>query len=241
MTLLLSVLAYSEPKDYQRTLMNEPVSLMDFMVFQNRLRLEERFDRFVAKTPGYELNLMKEIMSYKFNEFDWLVPPLDEDTMEKPRDVRILFPMYVHRLGLNFIFEEGLFEASLVMEWEMGSALEYGFAPFKRQTGRMKPTQNNMAKLCEIQLQRLSAFHVFPISHEGYTNSRLENLPDLVLPTDDVRYKVFIYPFGQMSKPGTYLTCSTTKYLLKPSESEKVNFKFLGSWHNLEKEAKKYD
>ena len=145
---------------------------------------------------------------------------IDEDTMEKRRDVRILFPMYVHRLGLNFIFEEGLFEASLVMEWEMGSALENGFKPFKTNWW-MKATQNNMAKLCEIQLQRLSAFHVFPISHEGYTNSRLENLPDLVLPTDDVRYKVFIYPFGQMSKPGTYLTCSTTKYLLKPMNRRK--------------------
>ena len=98
-----------------------------------------------------------------------------------------------------------------------------------------------MAKLCQIQLQRLSRFYVIGFGHEGYENSRTRNIPRLAI--NDVRYQINIEAFGEWgSNRHTYLTCSTLKRNLgPPGDTKEVTYEFIGKWHELEEEVKKYD
>ena len=73
--LIAPVTSLAEPKDYQRLLISEPVSLLDLMIYKNSLRfnLEQNGKTFIDTSESGK-DLMKSFPYYgnaKPEEFEW--------------------------------------------------------------------------------------------------------------------------------------------------------------------------
>jgi len=238
MIIMLSGVAFSEPKEYQNILINEPVSLMDLMIYKNRLRLNSKeSDKYYIDQSDPAWSLMKSFSKFHdgfpFRDFEWDIP-------FGAYQLSFIPPLTVGDRDISFLFSEGLFEINLDMRWEMNTFI---FTSMENQTGELKASQKNMAKLCQIQLQRLSNFGLLPYGHEGYTNGSMGKVEKEMFfnLARDTRYKVKIHAFGDWynEERYTYLTCTTNKKFLKPVELDKVTYEFIGKWHELDAEVKR--
>jgi hypothetical protein len=64
----MNTCVWSEPKPYQQALIDEPLSIMDFMIYKNRVRLEEHVSKYILdpKDTSYPSGWGEFICSYFF-------------------------------------------------------------------------------------------------------------------------------------------------------------------------------
>ena len=236
LVLIAPVTSLAEPKDYQRLLISEPVSLLDLMIYKNSLRfnLEKNGKTFIDTSESGK-DLMKSFPYYgnaKREEFEWQ-GSLSEQYTFRP-------PITISQRDVKFNYPLGKFEVSIDMSWEwyINSHNE-----LKKQKGRMKASQVNMARLCIIQLKRISEFLLQAEGHQGYTSSSMPKNEDFLIfkVIQDTYYKVKIHAFGSTTfeDQSTYLTCQTNqKHLSQDKVAGNVEFSFIGKWDELDALAK---
>ncbi len=167
---LVSSLSLSEPKDYQRILMNEPVSMFDLMIHNNRTEFQRKDDDqryFFETTESWStkrFKLMRKFLNedpFLYDEFDWDVKPAKNEYY-------IAVPLLYKYRNVQFLFDQGLVEFSMRMSWDYDKRIERSDT-FIKQKARLKLTQSNIAKLCEIQLIRVSFNKVEPLRLSFHT------------------------------------------------------------------------
>ena len=231
-----SSLVWSEPKPYQQALIDEPLSIMDFMIYKNRLRLEEFVNEWILdpEDKSYPKRIpwrgvSSRGISYKYDWFEW----------ETPQDKSIPFvpPLVKRQTSLEFNWKDGTFDVEQHWQWQ------YNHHYFKPdQKGRIKTTSANIAKICELQLYEMSTYTPLSSSHEGYTTSDFENKTENLFSQiqKDTRVTVHIAVFGSYAtKDFTYLECSSGKSAISKKDASKIEYSYIGNWHQLEEISKK--
>ena len=221
--------------------MNEPVSMFDLMIHNNRTEFQRKDDDqryFFETTESWStkrFKLMRKFLNedpFLYDEFDWDVKPAKNDYY-------IAVPLLYKYRNVQFLFDQGLVEFSMRMSWGYDKRIERSDT-FIKQKARLKLTQSNIAKLCEIQLIRVSFNKVEKFSHQGYSTGAMREIEDLQQKLlEDVIYSVKIHILTPTLK-SAYLTCSTRKYGLHSDEkgrdvddSGKIKYEYTGDWHEL--------
>ena len=231
-----SSLVWSEPKPYQQALIDEPLSIMDFMIYKNRVRLEEYVNDWILdpEAKSYPKRQHWDSPSYQaiFYEYDWF-------EWETPQDKSIPFvpPLLKRQTSLEFNWKDGTFDVEQQWQWQYNHHL---FIP--DQKGRIKTTSANIAKICELQLYEMSTYTPLSSSHEGYTTSDFENKTENLFSQiqKDTRVTVHIAVFGSYAtKDFTYLECSSGISSIRKNDASKIEYSYIGNWHQLEEISKK--
>ena len=117
MVLFTTDFVWSEPKPYQKALMDEPLSIMDFMIYKNRVRLEEHVSKYILdpKDTSYPKRQSWDRVSlgnmvYKYDWFEW----------ETPQDKSIPFAPPLSRAQTSFEFNwtDGTFDVEQQWYWQ---------------------------------------------------------------------------------------------------------------------------
>jgi len=235
MILFTTDFVWSEPKPYQKALIDEPLSIMDFMIYKNRVRLEEFVQRFIID-PESNFNARRHSWGndtlygdpYEYDSFEWETPQ-DKSKPFSP-------PLTKSLTSLEFNWTDGTFDVKQQWFWEYNHHL---YTP--DQKGRIKTTSENIAKICEFQLYAMNTYVIFSASHEGYTTSdfkkKTQNQDAQI--QNDTRITVHIGVFGSVGlKDYTYLECTSDKKSLN-GEDAKIAYSYIGNWHQLEEVTKK--
>ena len=231
-----SSLVWSEPKPYQQALIDEPLSIMDFMIYKNRVRLEEYVNDWILdpEDQSYPRRQSWNRVSYgniiyEYDYFEW----------ETPQDKSIPFapPLRKAQTSLEFNWTDGTFGVEQQWYWQYNHHI---FNP--DQKGRIKTTSANIAKVCELQLYEMSTYTPLSSSHEGYTTPDFEKKTKNLFSQiqKDTRVTVHITMFGSYAtKDFTYLECSSAKSAISKKDASKIEYSYIGNWHQLEEISKK--
>lgn len=212
---LISISAFSEPKDYQRVWMDEPVSLHDLMLIRADKELEDYLSNYISE---------KYLEFPRFNfghngRWDWMKKPKDSS---KP----FLTSLYFLDSSANYSWDEGNYVISTELAWEFSPEFILKSRNMNFDQGLLANTQKNIANACETLIYMLGRVFINVPFHKGYSNKRLADsqksaFKDVI---EDTKYSVTIYVNTNLDK--TNLVCSKTG-------GEKINHAFRGDWHLL--------
>lgn len=239
--LVASGQVYSEPKSYQKTLINEPLSLLDFTIYSSQRELEE----YVEKNMLVERSIkntglrFRNIYEESRKNFDWFYN-------KKPDYNQMIYtPLNYHRADVEYNFLEGKFDIEVNFRWDWlpQYVIQNTDSTLLDQTkseGVLTLNKINTAKLCEIVMMDLRAFNIKAITHEGYTNPQLKKIEGKLQQNieADTRKKVRIHVDGSMPAGNwTYMTCDAKGH--DYDYGSKIKYTYTGNWHKLEKIIKK--
>ena len=240
--ILLSCPIFAEPKDYQKILMNEPVSLLDFMVYQARKDLDKHVGRYMTGDSPSSFSMTDADYRKLLERID--IEPKDYDWVHNRHSGSIFSPpLRFTRADLDYNFKNGTFDIEVNFRWNWmpqyvtHNNLSHNLEETKRN-GVLVLNQKNTAKLCEIAIKDLNGFFIDVITHQGYTNSRMEKIEGELQQNvlNDMRKKVRIYIEGSMASDNwTYMACDTIGHDYPP----KINYSYNGNWHALDKIIKR--
>lgn len=233
LSLMLNSLAIANPKDYQEILLNEPVTLLDLMIFEAQLELQDyvKDDPF-TRIDRYETALL---------DFEYLVEP------SKNRDDEIALDTFSLSGNVNFEYDSGQFVYTLEKLWSPASHLRFvnnDLGLYKEdieKNGLVKISQKNFASYCKRALLSASSGNlVSPKTHSGHSTANTRKLPEnlYALVIKDTHYR-FILKLGRyFSQNLVAVKCSASRLdIIKPEP--KIEFEFIGDWHLLEEILKK--
>ena len=222
---------FAKPKDYQNILMNEPVSLLDFMIYQARRDLDKFVKAYMLErspSSGLAYRLLHYDLSVKDDDWVHIKQPLS----------KFLPPLKFRRVDLSYDFKNGTFDVEVSFRWDwipqmvIHQNISHKLEETKRN-GVLALNQKTIAKLCEQAIKDLETFYIVAIVHEGYTNSRLKKIEGELQQkiNIDTRRKVNIHVNGSLpSGDLTDMTCDTVGYDYPP----KINYSYKGNWHELD-------
>ena len=230
--LLQAAHAWAEPKDYQRAMIDEPASLLDLMVYKNRIRLLDFVsDKILGEKASTNAYYPKGITfpsaGYKYDNFNWSTPHKDRWRPFVP-------PLEKRQTSLEFNWGRGTFDIEQQYQWSFYFS---GLNEDKNNHGQLKTTASNIAKMCAIQLIKMSHFYLESHSHEGYTTKSLADSleKDYSNIHRDTRFKIHIAVFGtHREKNFTYLECESDRESLNSNLKTNIEYAYIGSWHELD-------
>jgi hypothetical protein len=223
--LMLNSLAIANPKDYQKILLNEPVTLLDLMIFEAQLELNNyvKNDPF-TRIDRYELTLL---------DFEYLVEPSDNE---------IALDMFSLSGDVHFEPDAGKFVYTFEKRWSPAghlrfenNALEYRTEDIERN-GLVKISQKNFASYCKNMLIDAGRSNEVTLkTHEGYTTENTRKLPENVFSqvTEDTYYNFTVKLGRYYSQNLVSVKCSASKLDILKLEP-KIKYEFIGDWHLLE-------
>jgi hypothetical protein len=237
--ILLSCPIFAEPKDYQKILMNEPVSLLDFMIYQAQKDLDKHVRRhMLGDIPSFSMvdaDYREIFEDLKIEDDDWI--------HIKQRYALFTPPLRFTRADVDYNFKNGTFDIEVNFRWNwipqmvIQQKISHKLEETKRN-GVLVLNQKTTAKLCERAISDLLGFSIDAITHQGYTNTRLEKIEGKLQQNvlDDMRKKVRIHIDGSLPAGNwTYMTCDTIGHDYPP----KINYSYNGNWHALDKIIKR--
>lgn len=218
--LFFSLDSFSEPKDYQKVWMDEPLSLHDMMIIEADKKLDENLSKYT--NHDFIVFQSSEISLYE-GGWDWIKKPS------------------LKKYEPDFLTSLQLFSSAATYDWDTGKYLIYSeliwhFSPeitlynrdINHDQGLLANTQKNIFNACDIFLKKLHTTNFWPPSHKGYTNKNLEELYPAAygLLFEDTIFKTKIFLNTRDEK--TYLICS------KPfGKNTDVKYELTGDWHKL--------
>ena len=102
---------FAKPKDYQNILMNEPVSLLDFMIYQARRDLDKFVKAYMLeRSPSSGL-------AYRQLHYDLSVKDDDWVHIKQPLS-KFLPPLKFRRVDLSYDFKNGTFDVEVSFRWD---------------------------------------------------------------------------------------------------------------------------
>ena len=222
---LFSACTFSEPKDYQRVWMDEPLSLHDMMMIEADKKLHDKLLKHLKNKQmifGYG-----EIKQYQ-QEWDWI----------KQTDPKWYFSDFVTSLYLAdseaiYDWNTGKYIFSSEFVWEFSPELILYSLNKNHDQGLLANTQRNIANACDIFLKKIDYLLFLPPAHKGYKNKKLDEFfPDYYkFIKADIVYRATIYVNTRNDK--THLICSKP-YVDMPE----VQYDFKGDWHKLDEYQK---
>lgn len=212
---LFSACTFSEPKDYQKVWMDEPLSLHDMMLIRADKELEDFLSNYISE------NYLEfpRIYFHPNDRWNWMKNPKDSS---KP----FLTSLFFLDSSANYSWEEGKYVISTELAWEFSPEFVLQNRNMNFDQGLLANTQKNIANVCETLINMLLRVNINVPFHKGYTNKRFADsqntgFMDVI---QDTKYSVTIYMNKNLDK--TNLVCTKTG-------SEKIKHDFRGDWHLL--------
>lgn len=212
---LFSACTFSEPKDYQRVYMDEPLSLHDMML----MRADEELEDFLSR---YTPEDYVEFPRYYFGLIDiW-------DWMQKPKYTPDPFISSLNLLDsyADYSWEEGKYVISTELAWIFSPEFVLQNRNMNFDQGLLANTQKNIANACGLLLDMLSRVYINVPFHKGYSNKKLQDNYESAFQNiiKDTKYSATIYMNTRWDK--TNLVCSKTG-------NKEITHDFRGDWHLL--------
>jgi hypothetical protein len=212
---LFSACTFSQPKDYQKVWMDEPLSLHDMML----MRADKELEDFLSNYISENYLEIPRMYFYPNDLWNWMKKPKDSS---KP----FLTSLYFLNSSANYSWKEGIYVISTELAWEFSPEFVLQNRNMKFDQGLLANTQKNIANACEILLNMLSRVYINVPFHKGYSNKKLEdNLKSAFKNViRDTKYSATIYMNTRWDK--TNLVCSKTG-------NKEITHDFRGDWHLL--------
>ena len=210
-TVALKVLG--EPTDFQQRLINEPISMHDFMIYKS----DVNFKSWVRKHLDEENWIFSGPVLV--DDYEWIAEPKNIFNFRMPLD-------YVYSKW-HYDFENANYIAILEAKWSVLDA--YGVI-----SGGLNPTISNAKKICQALVDKISINRLEHTAHEGYSYrqpfSSKEYFQNL---REHVYYRVeLVMDVGFQTTSSYKLVCESPSVLNK---SNKVTYSFEGEWDTLDK------
>ncbi len=213
-------------QDYKDILIDEPVSLLDLMLFKANIK---------ADTKEEQLS----IKPIKLNTPEWLIQP---KSMAKylERGGHVLKTTSYKNLEAYYDFEKKNFSISYYLIYKHPNDKyinRFKKHKFDENNGLLKTTQKNFSAICTAYLDEISTIRLSPLQHSGYVTKSTRKLPEkhelLKQIEKDTNYKVVIVieDDKESSFNGLEVECYRNSYESRFDEDYKDHFSFNGNWH----------
>ena len=215
---LFSACTFSEPKDYQRVLMSEPVTLHDMMI----IKANNELDAYLSKVTKDQVIIFP---SYRF------APDERWEWMQKPKEWNLDFvsSLTVIDSSVKYDLKQGKYIISTTSIWDFSPEWLLRDTDVSFDQGLLANTQKNIANACELIVQMSSAVYLSVPEHEGYSHKKLDNNKPVAINglLEDTNYTAKIFVNKRNDK--THLICT------QEGTSPDIKHKFHGDWHKLDK------
>jgi hypothetical protein len=225
---MLNSLAIANPKDYQKILLNEPVTLLDLMIFEAQLELND----YVKDGPFTRIDRYKTTLL----DFEYLVEP------SKNRDDEIALDMFSLSGDVDFELDTGKFVYTFEKLWspEVHIRFENNALKYHKEdieiNGLVKISQKNFASYCKNLLIHAGIRNEVTLkTHAGYTTENTRKLPDDAFSQviGDTHYNFTVKLARYYTQNLVSVKCSASRLDISKPEP-KIKFEFIGNWHLLE-------
>tara|TARA_R110000744_G_C19311022_1_gene556712 strand:- start:615 stop:1382 length:768 start_codon:yes stop_codon:yes gene_type:complete len=228
----------SASKEYQKTLINEPVSLLDLTMFNANLKAAEYKESLNYKKSIYT-KVIRDLRDFDFDKrlltLDFYLP--------------INFPDALHA---RFDFGSGLFYFEQELSWDLNGPIKgepkenLELNKVIKGTGLKVPikysippelltNQKNVTLICNMLLRGMAFLTIIPEDHAGYSTKASRELPEDIIAEAiaDTVYRVTI-SLENFYEDYPSMECETTgKERFK--DDGNVTYKYSGSWYQLDK------
>jgi hypothetical protein len=216
---LFSAHTFSEPKDYQKVWMDEPLSLHDMMIIEADKKLDENLSKYT--NHDFIVFQSSEISSYE-GGWDWIKKPSLKYVPDFLTSLQLLYS------AATYDWDNGKYLIYSELTWHFSPEITLYTRDINHDQGLLANTQKNIVNACDIFLKKLHTTSFWPPSHKGYTNKKIEELYPAVygLVFEDTIFKAKIFLNTRDEK--TFLICS------RPfGKNTDVKYEFTGDWHKL--------
>lgn len=215
---LFSACTFSEPKDYQKVWMDEPLSLHDMMI----IKANNELDDYLSKVTKDQVIIFP---SYRF------APDERWEWMQKPKEWNLDFvsSLTVIDSSVKYDLKQGKYIISTTSIWDFSPEWLLRDADVSFDQGLLANTQKNIANACELIVRMSSAVYLSIPEHEGYSYKKLDNNKPAAINglLEDTNYTAKIFVNKRNDK--THLICT------QEGTSPYIKHKFHGDWHKLDK------
>ncbi len=212
--------------------MNEPVSMLDIMVYKAQLKAERHLPK-----VDFDSITLREV---PFNYADF------KKSVENKYG-KLAIPITWPNLDAEFLFDKRKFQFHLSGIWYLA---EFDYDLNKPTINKhLKNTMDNISNSCAALLRNISFLSFSAVYHAGYSTKSTREMPkheELVgLIESDTTYKVTLVLGNEGGwESDTSISCETDKNILAVKEKnlKDIKFNYIGKWSNLielEKEALK--